>query len=304
MGKLAYNRHTKEAFLKPKPMELKYQKTDSGWGLTAFFEGYRLIFTGLFERKGLGRARLKKLFPFLRSGRKKKKNSIIKDLDLFSLFSTSARHAWNHANVSARKRKSLVGAEDVFLALLKEASVQNLLHRLKVSTHEAESFLNNYLTLAPSSSVETVKKIPFEAFNLAVKLGNHKIGSLMLLGALLNTMPEENILQAIFANIGLTEEKLELFAVWLLKLNYEFPKNSPSGKLLYCLRQSEALEEHFGYFFELPAIEAAVYLSQGQTFKDIEHKKALQLLVKAGLLGQTQKNKIISENLVAQAAMA
>lgn len=283
-------------------MELKYQKTQTGWGLTAFYEGYRLVFTGLFEKGGMGRERLKKLFPFLSPGQKKNK-SIIKNLDLFSLFSKSARHAWQQASVSARKRKSLVGAEDIFLALLKEASVQNLLHRLKVSTHEAESFLNNYLTLAPISSVEAVKKIPFEAFNLALKLRNHKIGSLMLLGALLNSMPEENILQAIFTNIGLTEEKLELFAVWLLKLNYEFPQNSPSGKLLYCLRQAEGLEEHFGYFFELPAIEAAVSLSQGQTFKDLEHKKALQLLVKAGLLAQNQKYKTVTENFVAHAAI-
>jgi len=45
-----------------------------------------------------------------------------------------------------------------------------------------------------------------------------------------------------------------------------------------------------------------VDLSQGQTLKDLEHLKSLQLLIKAGLLAQTKKTKIISESLVRQAA--
>ena len=124
----------------------------------------------------------------------------------------------------------------------------------------------------------------------------------MLLGALLNTLPEENILQAIFSNIGLTIEKLELFAVWSLGLNHEFPKNSRQAKLLFCCQQAAALERHFGYFFELPAIEAAVSLSANQTIKDLEHKKALQFLVKAAAVAKNRGTKIISENFVKQAA--
>ncbi len=184
----------------------------------------------------------------------------------------------------------------------REPSVKNLLSRIKVDSLQAKRFINNYLKLTLSLNDDTVKKIPFEAFALAAKLHNHKVGSLMLLGGLLKATPHDNILQAVFTNIGLTAAKLELFAVWHLDLDYEFPPNSTSGKLLFCLRQATGLEEHFGYFFELPAIEAAVDLSQGQTLKDLQHLKALQLLVKAGLLAQNKKTKIISENLVKQAA--
>lgn len=289
-------------------------------------------------------------------------------VDLYNMFSHSAKHAWRQAFALAQKRKSQIGVEDIFLALLMELPVKNLLSRIKVNSKQAEIFINNYLKLTPALSDDTVKKIPLEAFAMAVRLHNHKIGSLMLLGGLLKATPRDNILQAIFTNIGLSEAKLELFAVWHLDLNYEFPPNSTSEKLLFCLRQAGGLEEHFGYFFELPAIEAAVNLSQGQTLKelsratqqsssvnpvrkpmsaldrlwfqndsfkppilsaafsdgakvsmnivatrsiipqgrsvvrDLQHSKTLQLLVRAGLLAKNKGVKIISENLVKQAA--
>jgi len=139
--------------------------------------------------------------------------------------------------------------EDIFLALLKEPSVVNLLSRIKVNGPQAETFINNYLKLTPPLDGATVKKIPFEAFALAAKLHNHKIGSLMLLGGLLEATPHNNILQAIFSNIGLSAAKLELFAVWLLDLDYDFPSSSISGKLLFCLRQAANLEQTLRLFF-------------------------------------------------------
>ena len=232
----------------------------------------------------------------------KNNTGIITKVDIYELFSPSAKRAWKNACRSSEKRKMSLGVEDVFLALLKEDSVKNLLRRLNVKTHEAEILINNYLKLTPSLGGLPLKKIPFEAFLLAAQLHNHKVGSLMLLGSLLKTTPKENILQAIFTNIGLNAGKLELFAVWLLGLNYEFPSLSTNGKLLYCLRQAQGLEEHFGYFFDLPAIEAAVDLSANQTLKDFEHKKALQFLVKAGAMARANGHKVVGQNLVRRIA--
>lgn len=277
-------------------MDIKYKKVNSGWGLIGFFEGYKLIFSGGFKKPGA-------LRKFLSFGKKQEENdtSIITEVDIYKLFSPSAKEAWKNAYSSAKKRKGEVGVEDIFLALLKQPSVKNLLTRMKAGTNSAEIFLNNYLKLAPASSTETVKIIPFEAFALALKIHNHKIGSLMLLGALLEATPDDNILQAIFSNIGLTSDKLQVFAVWLLNLNFGFPKNSHPAKILYCLRQAQGLEEHFGYFFECPAIEEAVRLSSDQTLKDLQHLKALQYLVKAASLAKSKGVKIISDSLVRQA---
>lgn len=279
-------------------MEIKYQKINSGWGLTALFEGYRLVFSGIPEKN----KRLKKFFALPKFNKKQDKKSIIIDVDLYKLLSPSAKNAWDIACESAAARKKELSVEDIFLALLNQPSVKNLFSRLKVSTKDAEIFLKNYLKLQTGSGTEPVKKIPFEAFALALELGNHKIGSLMMLGALLHCTPQDNVLQAIFSNIGLDEEKLKILATWILSLNYQPQKNPNSAKLLYCCRQAQGLEEHFGYFFEFPAIEAAVQLSSKQTLKDLEHKKALQLLVKAGSLAKEKNTNLISQSLVKQVA--
>jgi hypothetical protein len=281
---------------------LNYQPGGSPWGLEAFYEGYRLVFSADFNTALKTTKKWQKAFKFFAAAPDKNPGSIISNVDLYNLFSKDAMHAWSDAYVLAQKSKSQLGVEDIFLALLKESSVKNLLSRIKVDGLQAKTLINNYLKLTPPLCGTTVKKIPFEAFALAAKLHNHKVGTLMLLGGLLKAVPQNNILQAIFSNIGLSAAKLELFAVWLLDLDYEFPPDSASGKLLFCLRQARGLEKHFGYFFELPAIEAAVDLSQGQTLKDLQHLKALQLLVKAGLLAQNKKTKIISESLVKQVA--
>jgi len=261
---------------------LTYRKSSSTWGLAAAYEHQTLIFSDA-----------------LIVAKKSIKNQPI---NLYNLFSPSSKKAWNNGRLMAKKRKAPMGVEDLFLSLLKGSSVNNLLRRLKVSTSAAEVLLKNYVKLNPNSQSSGIQQIPFEGFLQAIKLHNHKIGTLMLLGALLKSVPQENILQAIFSNIDLSLEKLELFAVWILNLDYEFPRHSKNAKLLYCSRQAQALEEHFGYFFEYPAIEAAVLLSSKQTLPDLEHKKALQYLVKAGLLATVRGTKIISEKLVQKAA--
>ncbi len=283
-------------------MKIIYQTTNFGWGLTAFFEGMRLVFSGEFKNSRIWKENARNFFGMKPKTPRQNPKSIVKNFDLYTLFSQKARNAWQAAYNNAKERKSPVCVEDIFLALIRESSVQNLFHRLKVSTGSAESFLNDYLKLTQVNNTATVKKVPFEAFAMAMKLHNHKVGSFMLLGALLNLTPEENILQAIFENIGLTQDKLEVFAVRHLNLNYEFPANSRNAKLLYCFRQAEILENHFGYFYEFPAIEIAVNLSQGQTLKDLEHKKAMQYLVKAGAIAKSVGVKNITEEMVRQAA--
>ena len=278
-------------------MPIVYKKTNSDWGVTALYEGSQLVFSNAVkEPAGI-------LASFFKKNSQKNKNNIIRQIDLYGLFSPSAKKAWANAYKLAGQRKREICVEDIFLALLKEPSVKNLLVRMKVRREAAETLLNNYLKLKSPSGQETVKIIPFEAFTLSLKLHNHKIGSLMLLGALLKAAPQDNILQAIFSNIGLTLDKLEIFAVWILNLNYEFPKKSESSKILYCLRQAQGLEEHFGYFFEYPAIEAAVELSQGQTLTDLQHKKALQYLVKAAGVAKQKGVKVISANFVRHAVV-
>jgi len=281
---------------------LKYQNTTDGWGLRADFDDEHLVFSGDFNKRSIWQKIVDFFIPpnFAKASSGKRNGG--EDIDVYNLFSKNAKDAWNQSYNIAKNQRRDVGEEAIFLALIGESSVKNLLARMKVDAGAAAKLISNYLMLGPIPTPKTVKKIPFEAFKLAVKLRGHKIGSLMLLGALLNATPEENILQAIFSNAGLTIDKLEVLTVWIVNLGYEFPPNSKNAKLLYCCLQAESLEQHFGYFFEFPAIEAAVNLSSGQSLKDLEHKKALRILVKAGSLARGKGTKVITESLVRQAA--
>lgn len=279
-----------------------YQHDSQSLGLTALFEGYKLYFSGGFGEKTFAKTKWQALSKFIKKQSQLESASIISKRDIYKIFSPNAKRTWLGALNLAKNRKDQLGVEDIFLALLDEPSVKNLLERLKVNPEDAKILVNNYLHLTRKPSVETVKLIPFEAFCIATKLHNHKVGSLMLLGALLKTTPQNNILQAIFTNIGLSYDQLELFTVWSLNLNYHFPPGSSNSKYLYCCQQAETLEKHFGYFFELSAIELALILSVNTTFKDLERKKALQILVKAAGLAKSRRLKRISENLVKEAA--
>jgi ATP-dependent Clp protease ATP-binding subunit ClpA len=280
-------------------MALTYKSDKSEWGLTALYEGYRLVFSANFNASRIRKEKWQHLLPFLKNKPDPKPRSIISNVDVYSLFSQNAKTAWALAfKLSQQRKGKQVGVEDLFLALLQSPTVKNMLQRMKVGTSAAQILLKNYLKLNPPSNSPIMQKVPFEAFVLSVDLKNHKVGSLMLLGALLKTVPQENILQAIFTNIELNLEKLELFSAWILDLDFNFQENSKYDKLLYCCRQATNLEQHFGYYFEFPAIEEAVKLSAGQTLKDLEHKKALQLLVRAA--GRTKKlgKKIVSHEMV------
>lgn len=272
--------------------ELRYRQDDSLWGLLAYYQTYTLFFPLSTKSSG---SRFFKIKSFFNKRIESKKNKIIPKLNLFELLSESAQKAILNSYVICKKRGGKeLSVEDIFLSLLCTPSVSKLLKRLRVDPKEARKLINNYSKLSAPLCGDMVKKIPFEAFALSLKLHNHKIGSLMLLGALLKSTPHENILQAIFSNIGLTAAKLELFSVWLLDLNHDFPKNSTSDKLLYALRQAEDLETHFSYFFDFTAIEAAVEISE----KSGDIKKTLPILVKTLNLAKQKQIKFISAELV------
>ncbi|MEK7161688.1 MAG: hypothetical protein AAB729_03295 [Patescibacteria group bacterium] len=281
---------------------LKYQSSNSDpWSISALYEGYLLEFSGVPNKTRVGKEKWHNFLPMLKTPNVPTKQKIIQSIDIYSLFSPSAKTAWNNACLIALKRKREMAMEDLFSALLYAPSVIKLFAKLKIDTSAAQIFLTNYIKLSSQTESKNITQVPFEAFLLAMKLHNHKIGSLMLLGGLLRLAPQDNVLQAIFSNIGLTVEKLEILIVWILNLDYEFPPRTPAAQTAYCCMQAQGLENHFGYFFEFPAIDAAVKYAQDY-FQDMRHQKALQFLVRAGNLAKTAGSKIITEKLVRQAA--
>lgn len=284
-------------------MNDKNQTLTNNWGLAAIYQEQKLVFSGTFDLSRIRQERWKKFLQLF----KKNKTSYSADksdtTDIYDLFSPSARQAWSQAFYGAKQRRAAVTLEDIFLALLDEPSVQDLFVRLEEDPVDTKVLLNNYLKLGkPTAFSDELKKIPFEAYALALRLHGRKIGSLMLLGALLKLAPKDSILQAIFTNIGLTLDKLEVLTVWLVHLNFSFPVGSLNDQLLDCCLKAELLEKHFGYFFELPAIEAVANISAKQTNEALQHKTMLRLLVKAGLLAKLKHAAVVPARLVMQAS--
>jgi len=81
---------------------LNYKNSAGPWGLEAFYEGYRLVFSADLKTAG----KLQKIAQLFKTkSNNKNPGSIISNVDLYSMFSKSAKHAWNNACGLAQKRK-------------------------------------------------------------------------------------------------------------------------------------------------------------------------------------------------------
>ena len=283
-------------------MSLKNTTTNNSWGLSAVYEEQKLVFSGTFDPKRIRKERWEKFLCLFSKNNSAQFNQSEGQTDIYKLFSYNAKEVWQQAFLHAKRRGSEVYLEDLFLALLKQDSVQILFKRFGADTNATRILLKNFLKLGmPQGHEDELKKVPFEAYALASQLHDTKVGCLMLLGALIKIAPKYTILEAIFSNIGLTLDKLEVISIWQLGLNFQFPAGSTNSRFLDCCRQAEPLEKHFGYFFEFSAIEQTVAAAGGQPNKDTRHRTMLKLLVKAGLLARQNHDKLILADSIQKA---
>jgi hypothetical protein len=280
--------------LKPSPLKngvgLGYKSINSSWGLAALFKDYQLVFSDGHNNPSISEGAWKKIFPFFKTT-KKQTIANADEINVYNVFSLETKEVWQRSYLLAKKhRKLALSSEDIFLSLIKTKSIEQIFARLGVSVDTAETFLNNYLKLSPGldSPVE-IKKIPFATYAEASKLHAPNISPSLLLFGLLSNLPKQHILQAIFANIGLSLEKLEILTIWEMRLEYEFAPGSRDEALLNCCQQAALLEELFKYYFEYAAIEAALML---------DPKNPMSLLVKAGLGAKKKGSKVVTEDQV------
>jgi len=156
-------------------------------------------------------------------------------VDVYELFNPEAKKAWNNALKFAQKRqqnsvrllmegdqksKLKITASDLLLSLLENKSVDALFFRIGVNIKDVGQVVKNYSLLAgeKNAPLENYAQIPFSALQEAIKLHNKTIDPLMLLCALPACLDEEHIIQAIFLNINLNQEKLENIASWIFNL--------------------------------------------------------------------------------------
>lgn len=266
-------------------MALVYMPSANNWGLYAKDGNTALVFSGT-----LNPARICKNF-FNRLLLKPQRPMVSGDaVDIFQLFSPAAKKIWNRAVWMAINQGPLrVGCVHIFLSLTEDPSVQTIFFRFGADLRDARTLLKNYMKLsALSAGSEELKHLPFAAFEESEKLHSPSITPLMLLAALVQILSSENILQAVFDNLGLTLTKLEVLAVWLENLNYGFPDNNFAAGLLHCFQRVQWLEQQNRITFKLNAVEQALTGSANNP------KEALKLLVRAATSAKQNKRTIIA----------
>ncbi|PIR96425.1 MAG: hypothetical protein COT92_01180 [Candidatus Doudnabacteria bacterium CG10_big_fil_rev_8_21_14_0_10_42_18] len=155
-------------------------------------------------------------------------------VDIYRLFNKEAKITWNNAISFAKQRqqntKKLLNtnkkespveviASDLILSLLARPSIQLAFLRLGTNFEDIGTLVKNHSLLSPCSPSFELQRLPFVAFAESLKLHNKNIDPLMLLCALSIDLPEDHILKAIFFNIDLSTEKLEILASWIFNLD-------------------------------------------------------------------------------------
>lgn len=266
-------------------MALEYFPSKDKWGLYAKDGELTLVFSGflnpirIFKNK-ISRLLLNPQLPQITGDA----------VDIFRLFTPEAELVWNRAvwkSINQGSEKS--GCMHLFLSLTQDPQVREIFTRLGADLHDARKLLLNVMRLSPASSaVEELRQIPFVAFQEAEKLHSPGITPLMLLAAIVQVLSAEHILQAVFSNLDLTREKVEVLAVWRGSLNYDFPKNKNAQALLHCCQRVAIMEKHNRVFYKLNVIEEALTRSKGET------ALAMKLLIQAATRAKQDNKKNVT----------
>jgi ATP-dependent Clp protease ATP-binding subunit ClpA len=134
-------------------------------------------------------------------------------IDVYDLYSHSAKDAWNKAWAVAQKRNApTVTVEDELLALCGTQDIQLALFRLGINTRE---FME---VIASAPTPTDIGHLPFVAYQKMVELHNNLVDPVMLLCGAVSLLPTDHPVQQYFFQLGISEEILEVVAIWIFNL--------------------------------------------------------------------------------------
>lgn len=144
-----------------------------------------------------------------------------RDIDVYKLFTHSAKEVWNNSLRTSRKYGTETpNTVHIFLALLDHPAVKLVFFRFGVNPATFIPALEQYLkTQGLPNESDLVQRLPFAALEEALKMRNRSVDALMLLCALVTILPEDHVIQKIFFNVDLSYEKLEAIAAWVFNLD-------------------------------------------------------------------------------------
>lgn len=157
---------------------------------------------------------------------KSKKNKLILNelesapsADLYQYFSKESKTIWNQSFKIAKKRTpqkedATVCMIDIFLTICQNPGAQMAFLRLGANSKEISEFLENYLKFNLPRPEKEVENLPFFAWQSALSAQSKNISPIFLLCGIAKALPKEHILQDVFYNLNIDEEKLDIIASW------------------------------------------------------------------------------------------
>lgn len=147
------------------------------------------------------------------SKRTKTGSNSAEPIDVYDLYSHPAKDAWNNSwEIAQKKNNTTVSVEDVLVSLCATKDVQVALFRLGINSNEFSQVIQSATVPTP------VDKLPYVAYQKMVELHNNLVDPVMLLCGGVSLLPAEHPVQQYFFQIGISEEILEVVAVWIFNL--------------------------------------------------------------------------------------
>lgn len=138
-----------------------------------------------------------------------------KTIDLFDLFNDRGREVWDSALSSGMDKTN---SATFLQSLISDKSVQMAFFRFGVDPELVAKTTQDINSQVKLQDAETIAKLPFIAFEEALRLKNRAIDPLMIFSALVKTLPDAHPIAKIFFTLDFTDEKLDAISAWIFNL--------------------------------------------------------------------------------------
>lgn len=155
-------------------------------------------------------------------------------LDVYSLFTRGSRQVWNGVvEILSTNKASDPTSIELLLSLLGHKSIQMVFYRFGVSPENAKQLFSAIPRESLNAELESeyVSKLPFVAFDEALRLRNRSVDPLMLFCGLVKMLPDDHPVQKYFFDLDLSYDKLEVIASWVFNLDLMIEEDKLFRKL-------------------------------------------------------------------------
>ncbi len=164
-----------------------------------------------------------------------------KPVDVYQLFTRDAQDAWNSIPNIATQTQSAPNSYVVLISLLQTDSGKLAFLRLGIQVDDIITMLKGQASRIGVATIdqELINKLPFLGLEAAIRLRSPSIDPLLLLCSLVAELPNDHPMQQLLFKLGISQETLEVLAVWIFNIRLLSEELSTFRKLASFRSDSE-----------------------------------------------------------------